>query len=147
MDWQSQLECIGLVSLAGLLGGVIGLEREIAGKPAGLRTHILVGAAAALLMVVGEVAVEEFTADKYKIVIAIGVSFLGAGTIIHQRGRRIEGLTTAGSILFTAGIGVGVATRQYILATGLCLLCVVVLYVIGLVEGKITGRQEPPEKG
>jgi putative Mg2+ transporter-C (MgtC) family protein len=133
------------VALAGVLGGVIGLEREWAKKPAGLRTHILVAAASALMMVLGETIVRSFqqeqqdhvvSADPIRIIhaVAIGVSFLGAGTILHQGGNRVEGLTTAGSILFTSGIGLAVAMHQFVLAVGLTVLALVVLLIIGRAE-------------
>jgi putative Mg2+ transporter-C (MgtC) family protein len=145
MDWFSDLPQLGLIALAGALGGLIGLEREFADKPAGLRTHFLVGAGSALLMVLGDAVIEEFQqqaevrrsiqADPIRVIqaIVVGISFLGAGTIIHERGR-VEGLTTAASIFLTAGIGVAVAADRIRLAIGVTLLALVVLLVVGYVE-------------
>lgn len=157
MDWQYELQCMGLVVLAGVLGGLIGLEREIAGKPAGLRTHIFVAAASALLMLLGEAVLRSFDqsqdnsilrSDPIRIIqaIAIGVSFLGAGTIIHEGGNRVEGLTTASSILFTAGIGIGTANRQFVLAAGLTFLAILVLYFLGLAERGLSRFQPRDER-
>ncbi|MFG0334841.1 MAG: MgtC/SapB family protein, partial [Maioricimonas sp. JB049] len=119
MNLPPDVDSIMLVALAGLLGGVIGFEREIADKPAGLRTHIFVAAAAALLVLLAEGAVDFFQqtgsdtqieADPIRIIqaIVIGISFLGAGTIVHRRGEEVEGLTTAASIFLTASIGIAV---------------------------------------
>lgn len=156
MTWEAQLHSIGLVALAGLLGGLIGLEREIARKPAGIRTHIFVATASALMMVLGQAIVVSFqrveedhviSADPTRIIqaVAVGVSFLGAGTILHQRGRRVEGLTTASSILFTSGIGLGVAMHQFVLAVGLTLLAIVVLQIVGRFESLFDKREQDAE--
>jgi putative Mg2+ transporter-C (MgtC) family protein len=155
MTWDVQLQSIALVTLAGLLGGLIGLEREFARRPAGLRTHIFVASASALLMLLGETILRSFdqrghdnivSADPIRIIhaVAIGVSFLGAGTIYHPGGSRVEGLTTAGSILFTSGIGLAVAMHQFVLAVGLTTLAIVVLLVVGRVEAIFTPDQKPP---
>jgi len=115
---EIELQILAYVGLAMLLGAAIGFEREIEDKPAGLRTHMLVAGAAALLVALGDVVVRHFDvylgtelvcSDPVRIVEAVitGVSFLGAGTIIRHRSKRqIEGLTTAASILLTAGVGV-----------------------------------------
>ncbi len=156
MSWEYQLEAIGLVTLAGFVGAIVGLEREFAGKPAGLRTHIMVAASSALMMVIGEAVMEAFrennsdstlSADPIRVIhaILIGVSFLGAGTIIHQGGHRVEGLTTASSIFFTAGLGMGIAARQFVLAGGLTLLSLVVLYGIGWAEQGLSRYHREPE--
>lgn len=148
MDWQPQLHALGLVGLAALLGMLVGLEREIARKPAGLRTHAFVGGAAALLMVLGRFVIDAYQApetsgtirsDPIRVIqaIVIGISFLGAGTIIRVRGERVEGLTTAASVLFTAGIGIAVAVEQFVLAAGCTLGGVLVLWLIAKVEQRM----------
>lgn len=152
IPWESQLRDIGMVALSGGLGAIIGCEREIADKPAGLRTHILVSAAATLFMLLADAVLKEFqqdagihplNADPIRIIqaIVIGISFLGAGTIIHQGNHRVEGLTTAASILLTAGIGIAVAVDRLVFATGITLLAVIVLFVVGWVESKLTGKK------
>ncbi len=108
-------------------GGAIGIERERAAKPAGIRTHALVGGASCLLISLGIILVAEFIsrfpegalrADPAGVVVAVitGISFLGAGTIIRGHGEHVEGLTTAASILFTAAIGIAIAADRYALA-------------------------------
>lgn len=129
-----------------LLGAMIGLDREAADKPAGLRTHMLVAGAAALLVSLGELIVGHLTrelgsqvigADPIRIIAAIitGVSFLGAGTIIRQRsGHEVEGLTTAASLLFASVIGITVALSQWVVAVGATFLVLVVLRIFPFLE-------------
>ncbi|MCB0109180.1 MAG: MgtC/SapB family protein [Caldilineaceae bacterium] len=135
-----QLEILGSVIIAMILGGIIGFEREHADKPAGLRTHMLVAGAATLLVSLGSalVATVEINpslirSDPIRIVEAIitGISFLGAGTIMRRRGDgNVEGLTTAASLLFVAGIGIAVGTDQYVTAVGMTILGLIVLYPV-----------------
>lgn len=135
-----QVQILGSVFVAMILGGAIGFERENADKPAGLRTHMLVAGAATLLVSLGSalVATVEINdamirSDPIRIIEAIitGISFLGAGTIMRRRGEdSIEGLTTAASLLFVAGIGIAVGVDQYVLAVGMTVLGLLVLYPV-----------------
>jgi putative Mg2+ transporter-C (MgtC) family protein len=131
------LVILGRVLVAVVLGGLIGYEREIARRPAGLRTHMLVAAAATLLISLGGVLINTYAdrnfvqVDPVRMIeaIIVGISFLGAGTIFrrnHPAGEPVEGLTTAASILFTAVIGVAVALDQYLIALG---STVIILFV------------------
>src|SRR5947208_10025477 len=108
---SSQLLIILEVIVAMVLGGVVGYDRHLADKPAGLRTHILMAGAAALFVGLGNLAVAKFhnlfsdttvRSDPIRLFEAIitGVSFLGAGTIIRRgASKHIEGITTAASLL------------------------------------------------
>jgi putative Mg2+ transporter-C (MgtC) family protein len=148
-----ELKILACVALAILLGAVIGLEREFEGKPAGLRTHMLVAGAAALLVTLGDVVVEHFAvdvggqlvrSDPVRIIEAVitGVSFLGAGTILRRGGlSQVEGLTTAASILFTAAVGVSVALSQFVIALGATGLVLVTLRGVGHVERRLERRR------
>ena len=137
MNFMMQFEVIGEVALAMLLGGVIGFEREMADKPAGFRTHMLVAGAAALLVGLGDALMRRFvgegthaTVDPIRIVEAIvtGISFLGAGTIFRRsESDQVQGLTTAASILLCSAIGISVALRQFVLAVGVTVLALIVL--------------------
>lgn len=151
MDLLPQLYVLGHVALAGALGGLVGLEREQANKPAGLRTHMLVAAAAAMLMELGEIIVLHFrdfesslvTADPIRIMqaIIVGVSFLGAGTIITNNSEeRVEGLTTAASVLLSTALGIAAAMGQYVLAIGAAVLTVGVLRGVKVMEGRVNAR-------
>ena len=142
-NWLAQLEVAAKVAIAGLLGGLVGLERELASRPAGLRTHAILAAAAALLVGTADMLVEHFVgetpstilrADPIRVVEAIVtcVGFLGAGTIFRNRsGGSVEGLTTAASMLLVAAIGVAVAMRQLLLAGLVTLLTLLLLRVVG----------------
>ncbi|HSF33077.1 MAG TPA: MgtC/SapB family protein [Candidatus Tectomicrobia bacterium] len=137
--YYPQLQILAYVALAMVLGAVLGLEREIAHKPAGLRTHMMLSGAATLLVALGEMLVAHFEAesgqstvrsDPLRIIEAVitGVSFLGAGTIIrHSSTDQVEGLTTAASLLFAAAVGVTVAVGQVVLAAGITILALLTL--------------------
>jgi len=129
-----------------LLGTIIGFDREWAQKPAGLRTHMLVAGASALLVGPTSVVIKDvqlelgdtlLRADPIRIIEAVitGVSFLGAGIII-TRGQKgeVEGLTTAASILMAAAVGISVALWQLVLAMGVTLIALVTLRGVPLVE-------------
>ncbi|NJN84647.1 MAG: MgtC/SapB family protein [Caldilineaceae bacterium] len=142
---MSTLEILGHAAIALLLGAVIGIERELADKPAGLRTHMLVAGAAALLVSLGDILLSFFTvnssstiqSDPIRIVEAVitGVSFLGAGTILRRRkAGEVEGLTTAASLLFVAVIGICVGLSEVMLAIGATMLALVTLSGVKLLE-------------
>lgn len=145
---DTQFAIIGEVALAILLGGLIGLERELSRKPAGLRTHMLVAGASALLVCLSRVIMTEISLepsapalirfDPVRIIEAIvtGLGFIGAGTIIrnNQEKGSIEGLTTAASILFAGAIGISVAIHQFFLAAGATILVLLVNYGLGRLE-------------
>ena len=152
MNWAMQLEIIGEVALAMLLGGVIGFEREMADKPAGFRTQMLVAGAAALLVGLGDALLLRFliegktnvTADPIRIVEAIvtGISFLGAGTIFRRdSSEQVKGLTTAASILLCAAVGISVALRQFVLSIGVTVLALIVLRGLTGIEKRLTPKK------
>lgn len=146
MEFDLQLKIFIEIVIAMLFGGIVGLERELAKKPAGLRTHMLVAGAAAFLISLGDIIVLEYAArefsgiagtDPIRIIqaIIIGISFLGAGTIIQRRREeRIEGLTTSASILFTSAIGICVALEQYYLAGAVTILVFIVNFFLLIIE-------------
>lgn len=149
-----QFEILGQTVLAMLLGALIGLNRQFSHKPAGLRTHMLVAGAAALIVRLAEVAVLQFEsqlnmdylrADPTRIFVAVvtGISFLGAGTIIrHGQQNRVEGLTTAAALLFSAVIGMAVALEQYVLAISITLFAVFILWILARIEDWLRDRFE-----
>ena len=128
-----QLGVLARLATAVVLGAAIGMERELHGKQAGLRTHTLIALGAALLTVMSIRIPEQFAilyhvGDVSRIAsnIATGVGFLGAGVILHSRGR-IIGLTTAATIWVVAAIGVAAGAGEYVAAVGATLLVLVVL--------------------
>lgn len=130
------------LGLAVLLGGAIGLERELAGKPAGLRTNILicVGAMLFTLMSVRLAFEGPGHGDPTRVAaqIATGVGFIGAGTILHARGA-VTGLTSAATIWVVAAIGIAVGAGAYVDALQTTALVMIVLYGLGYVE-RFAGR-------
>jgi putative Mg2+ transporter-C (MgtC) family protein len=157
-NWDGQLWIVLDVAIASLLGGAIGVERQLAGKPAGIRTLMLVAGAAAFLMSLGTVMVhvysgkagDQVSADPVRMMqaIIVGISFLGAGTIITHRGaERVEGLTTAAAILMVAAIGASIALGQYVLGFGVTLLALIILRALRALERskRRRTRQEPSQ--
>lgn len=122
--FTDQLIVIGKVLLAAVLSGLIGWQREKAHKPAGLRTHMLIGVGAALFTGISML----FTDNPSRIAAGVvtGIGFLGAGAIMH-RTQVVEGLTTAASIWATAAIGLTVGAGFYIIGVASALIVFVIL--------------------
>jgi putative Mg2+ transporter-C (MgtC) family protein len=118
-------ELAGRIVLAALLGGLIGLERELTDKSAGLRTHISVALGAALFGLVSAYSFRDLAgggpnlrADITRVAsnVVVGIGFLGGGAII-KHGASIRGLTTAASLWVTAAIGLAVGLGSYFIAS------------------------------
>lgn len=152
MYTSNEVIMLGEILLAVVLGGLVGMERELAGKPAGLRTHMLVAAVSTFLVAMGDLLLLEFRdkglsdlvrADPYRIIGAIvtGLSFIGAGTIIRNpNDEKIEGLTTAASLLFVGAIGISIALQKFILSIGSTLLILMINRGMMVVEKWINKR-------
>ena len=90
MEMSTELQMLGKIAIAAFLGGLVGIEREFAERPAGLRTHMLVGATATLFIMLADIMLSTFdprgivNADPVRAIeaIVVGISFLGAGTIL-----------------------------------------------------------------
>ena len=152
--WESQLSVVARIAFAMLLGGLIGVEREIKDRPAGFRTHTLVAAAAAMLTGMGEMMLaqaqhneERVQIDPFRLVEAViaGVAFIGAGTMIAQRGRGVAGITTAASLLMVAVIGVAVGFGHGWLALLATLLTLAVLSVLAWMERRVSRQRSQDE--
>ena len=129
MVWPDNL--ISII-LAALLGAGIGLERELNGKAAGLRTNLLICLGAAVFTIISrEMATgPEGSVTRIAAQIVTGVGFLGAGAIIQDR-RGVHGLTTAASIWLVASIGMACGGQFYILAIVASLIAVLALIGLG----------------
>jgi putative Mg2+ transporter-C (MgtC) family protein len=147
--FSNDIVILGEILLSVVLSGIIGYERELAHKPAGLRTHMLVAASATLILGLGDVVVSNFqgtaqvTSDPIRLMeaVIVGVSFLGAGTILQrEKDLHVEGLTTAASLLFTAVIGISVAVNQILLALGAVLLTLIITRGVAWVQGRSVPR-------
>jgi putative Mg2+ transporter-C (MgtC) family protein len=135
-----RLELFLELSLATVFGGAIGLERELGGKPAGLRTNILICIGSVLYTKLS-VTMATGGADPTRVIaqIVTGVGFIGAGTILHARGA-VVGLTSAATIWVVAAIGVALGGGLYLEAGGTTLLVLLVLQGLGRVE-RLVERQ------
>jgi putative Mg2+ transporter-C (MgtC) family protein len=121
------------VLLAVILGGMIGAEREMSGKSAGLRTNVLICLGAAVFTIISrQMATDgtEGSATRIAAQIVTGVGFLGAGAIIQDRGG-VHGLTTAATIWLVASIGTACGARFYHLGVAATLIAIVVLVALG----------------
>ena len=124
------------LGMAGLLGGLLGWERELAGKAAGVRTHMLVAMGAALFVLVSQQA-GIGPADSSRVLqgIIAGVGFLGAGTILKGDAEsQVKGLTTAAGIWLTAAIGVAAGLGREVTAVLSTLLALAVLWLLPLLH-------------
>ncbi|HYW94734.1 MAG TPA: MgtC/SapB family protein [Bacteroidales bacterium] len=152
--FADQMKILMHVAIAVVLSGLIGFEREKFDKPAGIRTNMIVGGAVALMVSLGEVIVIHFQStglaeyirtDPNRVIQAIimGVSFIGAGTVLQiQEEYKIKYLTTAATIFFSSGIGIAVALEQYYLAVGVTLLILIINFVIAWIGNQIKRRNE-----
>jgi putative Mg2+ transporter-C (MgtC) family protein len=152
---------IGIIELAmrliaaTLVGGLIGLNRELKGKPAGLRTHALVTLGSALVTVVGVYSlIDKENSDPSAISriiqgIITGIGFLGAGVILRDEiNNRVRGLTTAATIWVSASIGIACGVGAWYAVMFTTALILVVLIVGGPIEQAMLrwiGRRKPDE--
>lgn len=136
-EWEALLRLV----LAAVAGAFVGLDREIRDKPAGLRTNAIVATGAAMFTIVGILAFGEGDpSSRVAAQIVTGVGFLGAGAIIQQRAG-VEGLTTAAGIWGAAAVGMAFGAGLYILGLGGAILLMILLTVIGVVEGYLKHRE------
>lgn len=140
---ELRLDLLLQLCLAAVLGGAIGWERQHSGKPAGLRTNVLICVGAALLTDISMrmASMGGPTADPGRISaqIVTGMGFLGAGTIIQSRGT-VTGLTTAATLWVVAAIGMAVGSGAYIEATGTTVLVIIVLLPLRVVERRMAQK-------
>jgi putative Mg2+ transporter-C (MgtC) family protein len=143
---MSEAELVGRVALATLLGAIVGIERELADKAAGIRTHALVGLGAAAFTVAGFAVLQvpgatQFRPDVGRIAaqVASGIGFIGAGLIILQ-GHKLRGLTTAAGLWAVAGIGVLAGLGFLIVASATAGLVVCVIAGVRVIEHMVYRR-------
>ncbi len=119
---------IKAISIALIVGGLLGLEREKQHKPAGLRTNILICLGATVFTLISRHAALEDNSDPSRIVaqIVTGVGFLGAGSIMRQ-GNSVQGLTTAAEIWVAASLGICCGYEKYIMAIIVAIVTIVIL--------------------
>ncbi len=131
MNWSSDV--LSLI-LAAVFGAVVGLERELSGKAAGLRTNILICLGAAVFTILSRyMATNQDSLTRIAAGVVTGIGFLGAGAIIQDRGG-VHGMTTAATIWVVASIGMACGARYYALAILATLIALVVLLVLKIAE-------------
>jgi putative Mg2+ transporter-C (MgtC) family protein len=136
---------------AAAIGGVIGVNRELTRKPAGLRTHSLVALGCALVVVtsihLGSASPGDSTARVIQGVVA-GIGFLGGGVIVHAEGRTVKGLTTAATIWVAAAAGIACGIGQWLVALIAVVLALVVLTAGQSVENALHRlKGDEPDNG
>lgn len=134
------------IFLALILGGVLGFERTKKGRPAGLRTYMLVSLSACLVMLSGlylyELLGPGFDPSRMAAQVISGIGFLGAGTIMLKRSRYITGLTTAAGIFATACIGIACGLGFYFGALMALLACIIIMFFADRLQRMyISGRK------
>jgi putative Mg2+ transporter-C (MgtC) family protein len=129
MSLEQQAIAIFQVLLTAFLVLPIGWQRERVGKSAGLRTHMLSGIGACIFTVLSMYAFPGYDTDRVAANVVTGISFLGAGVIVHRRGSAHD-LTTAASIWATAAIGMTVATGAWLFAIGATIVLWAVLTIL-----------------
>jgi putative Mg2+ transporter-C (MgtC) family protein len=135
MNWPDVISLLA----AAVLGGAIGLERELRGKPAGLRTNIIICLGSCIFTIIST-SLSGSDPGRIAAQIVTGIGFLGAGAIIHS-GIGIQGLTTAAGIWIVASIGMACGARMYFLALVAAFLTLIVLLLLSPLERKFRKDQ------
>jgi putative Mg2+ transporter-C (MgtC) family protein len=151
LNWD---ESLLRLALAALLGGLIGVERELREREAGLRTHLLVSLGSALFTIVGAYGFNAFLdsgasvvrADPTRIAaqIVTGIGFLGAGAIIRQ-GLSVRGLTTAATLWVVAAVGLAAGAGYYSAAVSTTALVLLALWPLRIIAYRILVRFRPED--
>jgi putative Mg2+ transporter-C (MgtC) family protein len=138
--------------LALIAGGLVGIDREVRGREAGFRTNMLVCFGSALVMIVSiRFAAHEWThpagininIDPARIAYGVmtGVGFLGAGSIVHNRGA-VRGLTTAAALWCVAAVGLAIGFGMYLLSALATVIIVLVLWLLDYLEDIVPKQRE-----
>ncbi len=146
---QQELWIFIKVIFAAILTAFVGYEREKYKKPAGLKTNMIMGSIACYFIANSTFLIDwvsqtenriSLSTDPFRLIqaIVIGVSFIGAGTILKSEEKnKVRYLTTAATLLYSSGIGISVALEQYGLSIGLTLLIIGINWVVNKFESKI----------
>ena len=133
MNIQIYLEQAAQVSVAFVLGAVLGIEREFRSKPAGFRTMILISVGSCLYTILSKDLGGGVTGDRIASNIVTGIGFIGAG-VIFKEGVSVNGLTTAALIWITAALGMAIGNHNYPVAFVVTLIVVLALFVLEPVQ-------------
>lgn len=154
MEFVPQLYQLLVILIAGILGGIIGFERELSGKPAGVRTHMFVAIAACTIVLLGEYITTFFVAnnpgymfqsDPIRVIqaIIIGISFIGAGVIFKDTGHgSIRNLSTAASVLLATVLGIATALELFYVGIGIVIIILLANTFLVRFEKKVHPKDE-----
>jgi putative Mg2+ transporter-C (MgtC) family protein len=152
LNWD---ESLLRLSLAAVLGGAIGVERELREREAGLRTHMLVAVGSALFTIVSAYGFHAFLTSGQSVVradptriaaqIVTGIGFLGAGAIIRQ-GLSVRGLTTAATLWVVAALGLASGAGYYSAAVITTALVLIALYPLRVIAYRVLRRFRPEDR-
>jgi putative Mg2+ transporter-C (MgtC) family protein len=142
LDPATELDLVGRILLAAILGAVIGVEREIHDHPAGIRTHLLVALGSGLftvLSIAGFSSADGSGTDPSRVAaqIVTGIGFLGAGAILKY-GPTVRGLTTAASLWAAAGIGMAAGAGRPVLGLAATIIVLVSLWPLRLLSERLS---------
>lgn len=138
----TELQILLNIIIATVLCGIVGYERECKHKPAGLRTNMIVGSFSCLVVSLAIPLVDfiqnsdlkdAVDSDPIRILqaLVVGISFIGAGTIIKRQNAEVEGLTTAATLLYCLGIGISVALEKFLIAIGITVIILLINNAFG----------------
>ena len=129
IEWDLILRLL----IAGLLGGLMGFEREMRAKEAGVRTHFIVALGSALFMLISQYAFAgRFDASRVAAQVVSGIGFIGAGVIIFQK-NAVRGVTTAAGLWVAAAVGLACGAGMYIVAGTATILTIACLEMMHLI--------------
>ncbi len=132
--FRDEIDVLISIAVAVLLGFAIGFERKCRAKEAGIRTHTIVCAGAALMTALSKYGFSDavdFDASRIASQIVSGIGFLGAGIIVYRK-NQIHGLTTAAGVWATAGVGMAAGAKMYIAAVGSAVMLIFVQCILHL---------------
>jgi putative Mg2+ transporter-C (MgtC) family protein len=129
-----QSEWASRVLIAGVLGGVIGWEREQRPRPAGFRTFMIVSVASCLFTILSSEAFGSVSPDRVASSVVVGIGFIGAGTLLRSDSGDVKGLTTAATLWASAAVGMACGRQLYLLAVLATILLYLVLTFLKRVE-------------
>ena len=130
---SSQIELIVRLLIATMLGALIGYQREIKERPAGLRTHMLVAMGSVIFTILSFSVFSRSDPSRVASYVVVGIGFIGAGTIIQVK-NKVTGITTASSLWVTASVGMTIGVGYYLLGFVASILAVLVLALKGITD-------------
>ena len=145
MGFETQLEIVVRLTIALLLGGIVGIEREYRGHPAGVRTLAMVSVGSCIFTAAGLYVLAGHSTDPTRVAaqVVTGVGFLGAGAIFRAD-EGVHGLTTAATVWVVAAIGMAVGFGLFLLALGGTLIVLIGLIIVRPIELHFFRRTDHP---